>query len=91
MIATVSSKGRLVIPEAIREQAGLAQGDQVDIRFADGLVIIRKHQPLTKARIRVLLTGGRDHPEQTAQEEQEVVGLVREIRRCRRQSSRRNT
>jgi len=87
MIATVSSKGQLVIPEAIREQAGLAQGDQVDIGFADGLVILRKRQPLTKERIRALLTGGRDHPEQAAQEEQEVVGLVREIRRRRRQST----
>jgi len=86
MIATVSSKGQLVIPEAIREQAGLAQGDQVDIGFADGLVILRKRQPLTKARVRALLTGGREHPEQTAQEEQEVVGLVRDIRRRRRQS-----
>lgn len=86
MIATVSSKGQLVIPEAIREQAGLAQGDQVDIGFADGLVILRKRQPLTRKRIRALLTGGRDHPEQTAQEEQDVVGLVREIRRRRRQS-----
>ena len=91
MIAIVFSKGRWVIPEAIREQAGLAQGDQVDVGFADGLVILLKRQPLTKARIRALLTGGRDHPEQTAQEEQEVVGLVREIRRRRRQSSRRNT
>ena len=34
MNATISSKGQLVIPESIREQARLRQGDKVDIGYS---------------------------------------------------------
>ena len=84
MHATLSSKGQLVIPESIREQARLRQGDQVDIGFSDGLVVIRKRLPLTSARVRALLSGGADLPEQTAAGEQEIASLVAEVRKARR-------
>ena len=41
MIAKVSVKGQMVIPEAIREQARIRPGDEVDIGYASGLAACR--------------------------------------------------
>ncbi len=86
MTATISSKGQLVIPEALREQARLKQGDQVDIGFADGLIVIRKRQPLTPARVRSLLSAGRNHPTLTSADETRLDQQVHEARAVRRRS-----
>jgi AbrB family looped-hinge helix DNA binding protein len=83
MIATISSKGQLVIPEALREQARLKQGDTVDIGYADGLIVVRKRRPLTPARVRALLSAGRDHPEMKPADEAQVDRLVHEARATR--------
>ncbi|MCW5557337.1 MAG: AbrB/MazE/SpoVT family DNA-binding domain-containing protein [Verrucomicrobiae bacterium] len=86
MQATISSKGQLVIPEALREQARLKQGDQVDIGYCDGLIVLRKRRPLNVARLRALLHGGRDLPEMTPADAGHVLEAVREVRRGRRAS-----
>ncbi|MCC7376521.1 MAG: AbrB/MazE/SpoVT family DNA-binding domain-containing protein [Verrucomicrobiales bacterium] len=88
MQATLSSKGQLVIPEALREQARLKQGDQVDIGYCDGLIVLRKRQPLTSARVRALLSASRRLPEATAEDEGEVTTAIREARRSRRSAAR---
>ena len=36
MIANVSVKGQMVIPEAIREQARIKTGDELDVGYATG-------------------------------------------------------
>jgi AbrB family looped-hinge helix DNA binding protein len=84
MNATISSKGQLVIPESIREQARLRQGDKVDIGFADGLVVLRKRLPLSSAQVRAMLAGGDGLPQSTPADEQEVAGVVAEVRKARR-------
>ena len=66
MIATVSVKGQTVIPEAIREQARIKPGDQLDVGYANGLVVMRKRRALTPARVRSLLLSGRELPEMTS-------------------------
>jgi len=86
MQATLSSKGQLVIPEALREQARLKQGDQVDIGYWDGLIVIRKRRPLTPDRVRALLAGGRQLPEMDETDNTEVLSAIREVRRARRPS-----
>ncbi len=86
MQATISSKGQLVIPEALREQARLEQGDQVDIGYCDGLIVLRKRQPLTAARVRALLAGGRPLPEMTPADAGQVTEAIRAVRRDRRAS-----
>lgn len=86
MQSNLSSKGRLVIPEAIREQARLHQGDKVDIGFADGLVVIRKRQPLPPARIRALLAGAEDLPSMTGRDSATVADVVAEVRASRRRA-----
>ena len=52
MIANISVKGQMVIPEAIREQARIKAGDQLDVGYSGGLIVMRKRQSLTPARVR---------------------------------------
>ncbi len=84
MNATISSKGQLVIPESIREQARLRRGDKVDIGYADGLVVLRKRVPLSSAQVRAMLVGGNDLPELASAGEREVAEVVTEVRKARR-------
>jgi len=81
MITTVSTKGQTVIPEAIREAARIKAGDQLDVGYADGLIVMRKRRALTPARVRALLRGGRDLPEITPQDEAAVKTAVHRVRR----------
>ena len=89
MNATISSKGQLVIPVGIREQARLREGDTVDIGFTDGLVVIRKRLPLGSTQVRAMLAGGSDLPDLTPDDEAEVAGMIATLRRERRAQSRR--
>ena len=84
MIATVSVKGQTVIPEAIREQARIKAGDQLDVGFANGLIVMRKRRTLTPARVRSLLLAGREMPELTPAAESAVAAAVQRVRRRRR-------
>jgi AbrB family looped-hinge helix DNA binding protein len=81
MIAKVSSKGQTVIPEAIREMARIKAGDQLDVGYSGGLIVMRKRQSLTPARVRMLLLGGRSLPEMTTKDEQAVTAAVQRVRR----------
>jgi AbrB family looped-hinge helix DNA binding protein len=40
MKSTIDSAGRVVVPAAIRRQAGLEPGTRLEVRFRDGLVEI---------------------------------------------------
>jgi AbrB family looped-hinge helix DNA binding protein len=80
MIAKVSSKGQTVIPGFIREQANIKAGDQLDVGYSNGLVILRKRRALTPSRIRALLLGGRELPEMTPADETAVTRAVRRVR-----------
>lgn len=80
MIANVSVKGQLVIPEAIREQARIKTGDQLDVGYANGLIVLRKRRELTPARVRSLLLAGRELPEMTTADEKVVAQAVERVR-----------
>ncbi len=80
MIAKVSVKGQTVIPEAIREMARIKPGDQLDVGYAGGLIVMRKRRPLTPARVRSLLLGGRDLPEMTGKDEAAVAAALQRLR-----------
>ncbi len=80
MIANVSVKGQMVIPEAIREQARIKTGDQLDVGYTNGLIVLRKRRPLTPARVRSLLLGGRELPEMTPADETAVTRAVQRVR-----------
>jgi AbrB family looped-hinge helix DNA binding protein len=83
VIAKISTKGQMVIPEAIRKQAHLRAGDEVEVGIADGLVVLRKRVPLTPARVRSLLRGTSDLPEITEADEAAVAQAVQRVRRRR--------
>lgn len=80
MIAKVSVKGQMVIPEAVREQARISPGDEMDVGYANGLIVLRKRRPLTPSRVRSLLRAGSDLPELTAKDEETVASAVQRVR-----------
>jgi len=84
MIANVSVKGQMVIPEAIREQARIKTGDELDVGYANGLIVLRKRRAMTPARVRSLLLAGRELPEMTPADETVVARALRQIRNRRK-------
>ena len=80
MIARVSVKGQTVIPEAIREQARIKSGDELDVGYSGGLIVMRKRQTLTPARVRSLLLGGRALAAMTAKDEAAVASAIQRVR-----------
>ncbi len=81
MLTTMSVKGQTVIPGPIREMARIKTGDQLDVGYSGGLIVMRKRQPLTASRIRALLLGGRNLPAMTSKDEENVAKAVERVRR----------
>lgn len=84
MIATVSVKGQTVIPGAIREQARIKAGDQLDVGYAHGLIVMRKRKALTPTRVRSLLLAGRELPEMTTADATVVANAIARVRSRRK-------
>ena len=80
MIAKVSVKGQMVIPEGIRDQARIKSGDELEVGFFNGLIVLRKRRPLTPLRVRALLLAGRELPEMTARNEGAVFQAIERVR-----------
>lgn len=80
MIAKVSVKGQTVIPEAVREQARIKSGDELDVGYANGLIIMRKRRALTPARVRSLILAGQELPQMTSTDETAVSRAVQRVR-----------
>jgi AbrB family looped-hinge helix DNA binding protein len=84
MVAKVSVKGQTVIPEAVREQARIRQGDELDVGYANGLIVMRKRQPLNAARVRKLLLAANWLPAMTPDDEIAVAHAIQRVRRQRK-------
>ncbi len=84
MIASISVKGQMVIPEAIREQARIKSGDQLDVGYVNGLIVLRKRQVMTPARVRSLLLAGRELPEIKPADEATVARALQRVRNRRK-------
>ena len=84
MIANVSVKGQMVIPEAIREQARIKTGDELDVGYANGLIVLRKRRAMTPSRVRSLLLAGRELPEMTPGDETVVARALQQVRSRRK-------
>ncbi len=80
MIAKVSVKGQMVIPEGIREQARIKSGDELEVGYFNGLIVLRKRRPLTPARVRSLILAGRELSEMSPQDETTVFQAIERIR-----------
>jgi len=81
MIAKISVKGQMVIPEAVREQAQVRRGDELDVGYSNGLIVLRKRKALTPARVRMLLLAGRGLPEMSSQDDAAVFRAVEAVRK----------
>ena len=81
MLTKVSSKGQTVIPLAVREMARIRAGDELDVGFAGGMVVMRKRRPLTEERVRALLREGRRLPQMTPQSDGEIRSALDRVRR----------
>jgi AbrB family looped-hinge helix DNA binding protein len=55
----VTSKGQVTIPQAIREQAGLRPGSEVEFAIEDGKVVIRPVKPVGRSWAREALERAR--------------------------------
>ncbi|HEY5299012.1 MAG TPA: AbrB/MazE/SpoVT family DNA-binding domain-containing protein [Verrucomicrobiae bacterium] len=84
MIAKVSVKGQTVIPQSVREQARIKTGDELDVGYANGLIVMRKRRALTPARIRSLILSGRELPEITSRDENIVSNTIQKVRSRRK-------
>lgn len=84
MLTRVSSKGQLVIPAAIREMARIRTGDELEVGYANGLVVMRKRRPLDSEQVRDLLQGRDRLPDLTDEDEREVADAVSRVRGHRR-------
>jgi bifunctional DNA-binding transcriptional regulator/antitoxin component of YhaV-PrlF toxin-antitoxin module len=74
----------MVIPEAIREQARIKTGDELDVGYANGLIVLRKRRAMTPARIRSLLLAGRELPEMKPSDETTVARALQQVRSRRK-------
>ena len=45
-VATLTAKGQVTVPKAVREALGLRQGDQLSLELEDGSVRVRAVAPL---------------------------------------------
>jgi len=84
MIAKVSVKGQTVIPQSVREQARIKTGDELDVGYANGLIVMRKRRALTPARVRSLILSGRELPEITSRDENIVSNAIQKVRSRRK-------
>ena len=53
-VATLTAKGQVTVPKAVREALGLRQGDQLSWELEDGSVRVRAIAPLDLAYLRSL-------------------------------------
>jgi AbrB family looped-hinge helix DNA binding protein len=83
MKTTIDHAGRLVVPKAIRESAGLKTGQEINIEFRDGKVEIEPvHQEVKLVRrgTRYVLAAPRGTPPLTNQQVRQTLEEIREDR-----------
>lgn len=74
-----------MLPKALREMARIGEGDELEVGFSGGMLVLRKPEPLDTAKVRRLLKEGRKLP-QFSDESAAVVDAA--INRVRRRASR---
>lgn len=70
----------MVLPKSIREMARLDVGDELEVGYSGGMIVLRKPEPLNATRVRRLLKEGRKLPEMAAGNETAVADAVTRVR-----------
>lgn len=81
MLTKLSTKGQMVLPKAIRELARIEAGDELEVGYSGGMIVLRKPEPLNATRVRSLLREGRMLPGMTSTDEAAVADAVERVRR----------
>lgn len=71
----------MVIPKAVRAMARIAPGDELEVGYSGGMIVLRKPVPLDGDRIRRLLKEGRRLPEYSERDAREVDAAIKRVRR----------
>lgn len=71
----------MVIPKSVRAMARIVAGDELEVGFSGGMVVLRKPERLDAARIRRLLREGRRLPELSTKDEDGVAAAIQRVRR----------
>jgi AbrB family looped-hinge helix DNA binding protein len=80
---TLSSKGQVVIPEAIRRRLGLEAGAQFVVIAEGDVVILKRLGPPPHAEFDALVTRARRVAQQTGLTREDIASAVRKVRRTR--------
>jgi AbrB family looped-hinge helix DNA binding protein len=80
---TLSSKGQVVIPEAIRRRLGLEAGAQFVVIAEGDVVILKRLASPPRAEFAALVTRARRVAQQTGLTREDVASAVRKVRRTR--------
>lgn len=80
MLTKVSSKGQMVIPKSVRAMARIDPGDELEVGFSGGMIVLRKPEPLNSDRVRRLLKEGRRLPEISVEDEDAVAAALGRVR-----------
>lgn len=81
MLTRLSSKGQTVLPKAIREMARIEAGDELEVGYSGGMIVLRKPEPLDTMRVRRLLKEGRKLPEMDDAGASAVSDAIQRVRR----------
>lgn len=80
MRTTIDGAGRLVIPKAVRDEAGLQAGAEVDVHFRDGRIEIEPatvSRRLVKRAGRVVIEAEGDVPPLTVEDVRDLLERTR--------------
>jgi AbrB family looped-hinge helix DNA binding protein len=80
MRTTIDGAGRVVIPKAVRDQAGLGPGAEVDVAYRDGRVEIEPAgvpMRLVRREDGVVIEADADMPRLTAEDVRDVLERTR--------------
>lgn len=80
MRTTIDKAGRIVVPKPMRDELGLAGGEEVEIVLADGRIEIepvKTHIRLERKRGRLVGVSDREMPILTAEQVRDVLERLR--------------
>ena len=77
----MSSKGQVVIPEDVRENLGLHEGDQFVVIGKGDTVILKAITPPKMEEFESLLVEARAHAKRAGMKKTDVIRAIRKVRR----------
>lgn len=92
MTTTIDAAGRLVIPRAMRERAGLKPGTELNLEYRDGKIEVepvRQHARLARRGSRHVLAAPAGVPSLTNEQVNRIIEEVRDERVAQGSGSRR--